>query len=247
MNTRRKCSTLACNVLKKSKHVVKNTLIIPIYPHPNFVPLKKKNLSYTPVSMKNVAYAISFLDIITYLLWIDIGALNLSLLVLKKLLKMLIVMIKICYTPFKIIGLKTSTILYFPKSLWSISFTLGSRTCTINVILKSKSQYHLQIISAVSEQMITNIIWIKSLHVPVYFSRSRCPDLSKPSYGTNFRKSKQWTRYIRVSKCWKQLRGASLKQIWMRPMWAKLSTSSHSSSTPTLRMRNPSQLSVRIL
>ena len=44
MNTRRKCSTLACNVLKKSKHVVKNTLIIPIYPHPNFVPLKKKNL-----------------------------------------------------------------------------------------------------------------------------------------------------------------------------------------------------------
>ena len=35
--------------------------------------------------MKNVAYAISFLDIITYLLWIDIGALNLSLLVLKKL------------------------------------------------------------------------------------------------------------------------------------------------------------------
>ena len=28
---------------------------------------------------------------------------------------MLIVMIKICYTPFKIIGLKTSTILYFPN------------------------------------------------------------------------------------------------------------------------------------
>ena len=37
--------------------------------------------------MKNVAYAISFLDIITYLLWIDIGALNLSLLVLKKTFK----------------------------------------------------------------------------------------------------------------------------------------------------------------
>ena len=156
-------------------------------------------------------------------------------------------MIKICYTPFKIIGLKTSTILYFPKSLWSISFTLGSRTCTINVILKSKSQYHLQIISAILEQFYKYHSNIEAFTYTFYFSRSRCPDLSKPSYGTNFRKSKQWTRYIRVSKCWKQLRGASLKQIWMRPMWAKLSTSSHSSSTPTLRMRYPSQLSVRIL
>ena len=155
-------------------------------------------------------------------------------------------MIKICYTPFKIIGLKTSTILYFPKSLWSISFTLGSRTCTINVILKTKSQYHLQIIS--DHLTSKNFIRMKKAFTyTFYISRSRCPDLSKPSYGTNFRKSKQWTRYIRVPKCWKQLRGASLKQIWMRPMWAKLSTSSHSSSTPTLRMRYPSQLSVRIL
>ena len=157
MNTRRKCSTLACNVLKKSKHVVKNTLIIPIYPHPNFVPLKKKSLIYPGIHKKMLPMLSHFL-ILLHTCFELILVLSISLLVLK-LLKMLIVMIKICYTPFKIIGLKTSTILYFPKSLWSISFTLGSRTCTINVILKWK--YHLQIISAVSEQMITNIIWIK--------------------------------------------------------------------------------------